>query len=261
MLRRQRDEGAIGVGVVLNEDVVPDLDAAGVAAVDELGTGALAVFVEVRSAGREVDVDLGAGTAGAGVAHHPEVVLLVAVDDVNVGIEADAAELLGPEIEGFLIAIRRVTRGRLVNGGEDASRREFPLLDDQLPRPRDSFLFEVIAKGPVPQHFEKRVVIGVEAHVFEVIVLAAGADALLRVGGTSGQSFVQHTGPSIHIRTALAEEDRHKLVHASIREDARSIPAGVADVVTGDDGVILRFEKVEEALADLGGGGDGGHEK
>jgi hypothetical protein len=126
MLRGQRDEGAVGVGVVLNEDVVPDLDAARVAAVDELGSGALAVFVEVRGAGGEVDVDLGAGAAGAGVAHHPEVVLLVAVDDVDVGIEADAAEFLGPDVPGFLVAVGGVASVWLVDGGEDAGRGEFP---------------------------------------------------------------------------------------------------------------------------------------
>ena len=103
--------------------------------------------------------------------------------------------------------------------------------------------------------------VGVEAHVFEVIVLATGTDALLRVGRTSGQAFVQDAGPGVHIRTALAEEDGDELVHARIGEDACAVAAGVAHVVTGDDGVILRFEEIEERLADLGGGGDGGHGK
>ena len=257
VLGGQWDEGAIGVGVVLDEDVVPDLDAARVAAVDEQGSGALAVFVEVRSAGCEINVDLGAGAAGAGVAHHPEVVLLVAVDDVDVGIEADAAELLGPDVPGFLVAVGRIASAGLIDSGEDASRREFPLLNDEFPGPGDGFLLEVVAEGPVPQHLEERVVVGVEAHVFEVVVLAAGADALLRVRRAGGQSFVQHARPGIHIRAALAEEDGHELIHAGIREDARAIAAGVADVVTGDDGVVLRFEKIEEALADLGGGHHG----
>ena len=101
--------------------------------------------------------------------------------------------------------------------------------------------------------------VGVEADVLEVVVLAAGADALLRVCRTGGQAFVQHAGPGVHIGTALAEEDGHKLVHARVREDACAIAAGVAHVITGDDGVLLLLEEVEEALADLGGGGDGGH--
>jgi hypothetical protein len=46
----------------------------------------------------------------------------------------------------------------------------------------DGFLLEVVAEGPVAEHLEERVVIGVEADVVEVVVLAAGADALLGVG-------------------------------------------------------------------------------
>ena len=44
-----------------------------------------ALRVAVR---REIDVDFRARTARAGVAHHPEIILLVAVDDVNRGIES-----------------------------------------------------------------------------------------------------------------------------------------------------------------------------
>jgi hypothetical protein len=53
--------------------------------------------------GGEVDVEFGAGAAGAGVAHHPEVVLHVAVDDVDGGIAALGAEELGPDVVGFLV--------------------------------------------------------------------------------------------------------------------------------------------------------------
>ncbi len=205
-------------------------------------------------------MDLGARTAGAGVAHHPEVVLLVAVDDVDVGIEADAAELLGPDVPGFLVALSGVAFAGLVNGGEDACRRELPALDDEFPSPGDGFFFEVVAEGPVAEHFEKGVVVGVQAHVFEVVVLAAGADALLRVRRAGGEAFVKDAGPGVHISAALAEEDGHELVHAGIGENACAVAAGVAHVVTGDDGVLLLLEEVEEALADLGGGGDGGHD-
>jgi len=37
---------------------------------------------------QEIEMDLGARAAGAGVAHHPEIILLVAVDDVDLRIEA-----------------------------------------------------------------------------------------------------------------------------------------------------------------------------
>jgi hypothetical protein len=38
--------------------------------------------------GKQVEMNFRARAAGAGVAHHPEVILLVAVDDVDGGIEA-----------------------------------------------------------------------------------------------------------------------------------------------------------------------------
>jgi len=66
-------------------------------------------------------------------------------------------------------------------------------------------------------------------------------------------------GPGVHVRAALTEEDGHELVHARIGEDARAVAAGVADVVAGHDGVLLLLEEIEEGLADLGGGGYGGH--
>jgi hypothetical protein len=78
MFGGQRCERAVRVRVELDEDEVPNLDAARVALVHERAAG-----VAVR---REVHVDLTARAARAGVAHHPEVVLLVAVNDVHVGI-------------------------------------------------------------------------------------------------------------------------------------------------------------------------------
>src|SRR5690606_16171732 len=54
----ERAETAVFVGIELDENEVPDLDAAGVVAVDEPAPGI--------SGGSEVDVNFRAGTAGAG---------------------------------------------------------------------------------------------------------------------------------------------------------------------------------------------------
>eukprot|EP00966_Prymnesium_polylepis_P272236 6289816-Prymnesium_polylepis.1 len=51
-----------------------------------------------------------------------------------------------------------------------------------LTRPVDGLFLEVVAKAPAAEHLEKGVVVRVHAHVLEVVVLAAGADALLGVG-------------------------------------------------------------------------------
>ena len=203
MAGRERAEGAVGVGVELDEDQVPDLHAAGVAAVDER---ALRVAF-----GREVDVELGARAAGAGLAHHPEVIFLIPVHDVDFGVEAGGAELLGPDVPGFLVEVGWVALGLvgLVDGGVEAVLREFPDLRDELPSVVDGLALEVVAEGPVAQHFEERVVVGVQANVFEVVMLTAGADALLGIGGAAGG-----------IRALrLAKEDRDELVHPGVGEE------------------------------------------
>ena len=53
-------------------------------------------------------MDLAARPARAGVAHHPEIVLLAAVDDVDFGVEAGGAEFLRPELIRFLIEVAGV---------------------------------------------------------------------------------------------------------------------------------------------------------
>ena len=54
---------------------------------------------------------------------------------------------------------------------------------DKLPGERDRFALEVVAEGEVAQHFEEGMVpLGV-ADLLEVVVLAAGANALLAGGG------------------------------------------------------------------------------
>jgi hypothetical protein len=66
-------------------------------------------------------------------------------------------------------------------GGVEAVGGRAPDLGQQLPGPVDGLLLEVVAERPVAQHLEEGVVVGVLADVLEVVVLAAGADALLAV--------------------------------------------------------------------------------
>ena len=200
---RERAEGAVGVGVELNEDQVPDFHAAGVAAVDER---ALRVAF-----GREVDVELRARAAGSGLAHHPEIIFLIPVHDVDLGVEAGGAELLGPDFPGFLVEVRRIALRLvgLIDGSVKAVLRELPDLGDELPSVVDGLALEVVAEGPVTQHLEEGVVIGVQADVFEVVMLTAGADALLGVGRAAGGVRALR----------LAEEDRDELVHPGIGEE------------------------------------------
>ena len=153
-------------------------------------------------------MQFGARAARAGVAHHPKVVLLVAIDDVDGGIESGRSEEPRPVVVRLLVEIGGFVRARLIDGRVKALGRKFPAPNDQLPGPFDRLLLEVIAEAPVAQHLEKRVVIGVEPDVVEVVMLASGADAFLGVGGAR----------RIEGRPLLAEENRHELVHARIGE-------------------------------------------
>ena len=155
-------------------------------------------------------MDLGAGTARAGFTHHPEVVFLVSVDNVNGRIKSHTAKFLRPEIPRFLIPLGGVLLGLvgLVNGGINALRREFPHFDDQFPRPGDGFLLEIIAERPITQHFKKSVVIGIQPDVIQIVVFAASADAFLRVRRASRCVWAFR----------LAQKNGHKLIHAGVGE-------------------------------------------
>ena len=108
----------------------------------------------------------------------------------------------------FLIEFAGFVRARFVNGRVKPLRWKLPALDDKFPRPLDRFLFEIVAKAPVAQHFEEGVMIGVEPDIFEVVVFAAGANAFLCVGHAR----------RIPGRLLLAEKNGHELVHARVRE-------------------------------------------
>src|SRR5256885_14197726 len=59
----------------------------------------------------------------------------------------------------------------------------FRSLGQQLPGPLERLALEVVAEGPVAQHLEEGVVAGRVAHVFQIVVLAACAQAGLHRGG------------------------------------------------------------------------------
>ena len=189
-LGRQFVEGAVGLAVVLHEDVVPDFDDLGGAGVDQVGGAAV---------GRQVEMDFGAGAAGAGFAHFPEVVLLAKAEDMG-GIDVGAG---APDVGGFVIG--------LVDGDPEAVLGELPNDGEEFPGPGDGLALVVVAEGPVAEHFEEGVVVGVAADFLEIVVLAGDADALLGVGD------------ALPGRLAGAEEDLLELVHAGIGEEQRGV--------------------------------------
>jgi hypothetical protein len=185
-------------------------------------------------------VDLGARPARAGVAHLPEVVLLVPEVDLRFG-HADRFPVLGR------LVVARNPRFRVALEDGDVQPRlvELPDVGEQFPRPRDRFLLEVIAETPVAEHLEEGVVVGVLADVVEVVVLAAGADALLRVGDPLvGRLSVPRKYGLNWFIPALANSS-----------------VGSSCGTTGDDGTltcaVLLAEEVDELLANLGRGRHG----
>ena len=202
-------ERAVQVGIELDEDEIPNLDAVGGAFVDERAARV--------ACGREIDMQLRAGAAGAGFAHHPEVVLLVAVYNMDGWIKSGRAEFLGPDFPCLFVARGGVAGLGMVDRGVEAGGREFPTADDEFPRPVDRFLFEIISERPVAEHLEHGVVVGIEADIIEVVVFSAGANAFLRVGGAEVGAW-QRARPLGDIRRLLAEEKGDELVHAGVRE-------------------------------------------
>ena len=156
----------------------------------------------VRAGFAAVDVDLRARPAGARVAHLPEVVLHVAGNHVVLRQERLPESL---RLEVGLEARRGIA---LEPGRVEAVRVEAVDLGEELESPADRLLLEVVAEGPVAEHLEERVVVGVEPDVFEVVMLTAGTDALLGVCRAAGGVGALR----------LTEEDRHELVHPCIRE-------------------------------------------
>src|ERR1043166_7695382 len=139
-------------------------------------------------------------------------------------------------IERLLIELAWIADAGFVNGRVKPLRGKFPAIDHELPRPFDRFLFEIIAKAPVAEHFEKSVVISVEPDVFEVVVFPAGANALLRIGDAR----------RLPRRLLLAEKNRDELIHPCIGEkEVRRIRQ---ERRRRHNRVLLLAEEIEKAL-------------
>ena len=169
---RQSLEVTICHAIVLHEDKVPDLDHQRVVLIDE---------VSARDAGDlflapQVDMDLRAGATGTGLAHLPEVIVLVTIKYPLL------RQQLCPGIICLLITLQTLLRCSLKDGDIEPILGQPVHLRQQLPSPRDDLLLEVISEGPVPQHLKHGMVVGVVSYGGEVIVLTAHAQALLRVG-------------------------------------------------------------------------------
>jgi hypothetical protein len=133
------------------------------------------IAVGFRAAGRPtpnlvavVVEDFRTRAAWSGIAHRPEI---VGAGDPQDSAVRQSGNLL-PEFEG-LVVVDIDGRGQLL-------RRNAELFGHQIPGKLDGAFLEVIAEREVAEHLEKRVVPCGVSDVVEIVVLAAGAHALLR---------------------------------------------------------------------------------
>ena len=216
---RQRREHATRVAIELHEHEVPELEEAARAA-------GRVVVVETRH-GPAIEVDLRARAARPGVAHLPEV--LARPEPVDL-VRRDP-DLALPDLRCLLVLVK--------HRDNELGRIDLPALRDQLPGELDRLALEVIAEREVPEHLEEGVVARAAADLFEIVVLARDAHALLR----GGRALVR--------ARLLAGEDALERHHASVREQQRRVVDHERGA--GDARVPFRLEEIEEALANLMG--------
>ena len=141
----------------------------------------------------------------------------------------NARDLL-PETLGFVVFAE--------DGDVELVFREAVVFGDQVPGELDGFGFEVVAEGEVAEHLEEGVVAAGVADVFEIVVLAAGADAFLRGGGAGVVALFETL------------EDLLELVHAGVGEEQGGV-VGRQQGTAADDAMAAGVEEVEKTLTDI----------
>ena len=224
--RGQWRDRAVFVHLELHEHVVPDLDEAVTVFFGAAGWA-------TRNVRAVVVKNLAARAARTGVGHHPEVVALVA----PALVVANADHALGwqanffrPNVVGLIVFH--------VDGGEQLLFGQLVHLGQQLPSPFERFALEVVAKRPVAQHLEEGVVARGVAHVFEVVVFAASAQASLDGRGTHIRAFV------------AAQEHVFELHHARVGEHERGVVAR-HQRARSHHGVTALGKKVQKRFANV----------
>ena len=179
-----------------------------------------------------VDVNLGTGTARTCIAHFPEVVMLVSVDDVIF------REELSPVACSFVIAWDSFARASFEYGNIQIFRIKLQYVYQVFVCPADCFFLEVVAEWPVTQHFEHGVMVCVVTYFFQVIMLSAYTQTLLWIGYASVFGRM------------VAEDNIFKLVHPCIGKHQG--PVILDDHrCWGHNLVSFRLKELDEWVADF----------
>ncbi len=218
----------VGHPLVLHEDEIPYLYHVRVGLVDQLASAQPRRGLFFRSA--YIYMYLGARAAGTGVAHFPEVVVLVAEQNVIL------RKMLEPGFARLGVQGRAVLRAAFEDGRVQQAAVDFIDFRQEFPGPVYGLVLEVVAEAPVAQHLEHSVVVRIVSHFFEVVVLSAHSQAFLRVRRTRVR------------RGGVTEEDVLELVHTGVGEHQRRV---ILDHHRGrrHDGVSLGCEEIEKSLS------------
>ena len=150
-------------------------------------------------------MNLRAGTARTGLTHLPEIVVLVAVDDV-VG-----RYVLAPVFGSLVVTLESFRGIALEDCDIKVGGVEVQHVYEIFPSIVDGSLLEVVTEAPVAEHLEHRVVVGIVSHLLQVVVLTADAQTLLRVAATT------------RIGILGAKDDVFPLVHTCICKHQRRV--------------------------------------
>ena len=163
----------------------------------------------------------GARAAGSGIAHGPKV--FFQINDALVG----NAQFIPPNLT------RVVVSG--MHRDEDFTGVQAHNIGSELPGPSNGFFFEVVTKTEVAHHLEKRVMTRGIAHIFKIVVFAAGANTTL------GRSRARVP------RIGLAKKRILELIHSCVRKQQRRIVIRHQGT-RGYDAMAFGLVKVEESI-------------
>jgi hypothetical protein len=129
-------------------------------------------------------MDFRTGTARTLISHFPKIVLHVSRENVVFWHTNSKPDLLGFKV--WLEATIRIT---LEVCDIQSVRAEAVDFGEKIPTVIDGFFLEVVAERPIAQHLEESVVVGIFAHIIQIIVLATSTYTLLRICNPTILSF------------------------------------------------------------------------
>ena len=118
---------------------------------------------------------LGTRTTRACIAHFPEVIMLVTVEDMVF------RKVLFPKGSSFIVPFQAFFGATFEYGGIQILRVYLQYIHQIFPCPVDSLFFKVVTERPVTQHLEHGMVVRIVSYFFQVIMFSANAQAFLRV--------------------------------------------------------------------------------